>query len=361
MAVPRPQSSGLAARPAVLAFLVCAAALLGLAGCGSKAEGGAKGDGAAAPKAQPAREVEAAKPRLGAFARAVTLSGALEAKDTVEIVARVEGPVVSVNSDLGARVARGALLAKIDAEDATARSGQAEAERAQAEADLARLERLAATHMATPQTVEQARTRAAVARAQAQLIARQLRDTGVRAPFAGGVTRRDVSVGAYVRVGTPLFSLVSSENLRLVLEVPENYLGLVTEGQTARVTVGGNALDATLSRVSPALDPARRTFRVEADIPGAPGLAAGMFVTATLEVGTADRAARIPRPAVFSVLGRSRVMVATGGKAAVREVELLGEEGTDAIVLGLNENDLVITRGPQGVAPGTAVVAKNAQ
>ncbi|MCA9602402.1 MAG: efflux RND transporter periplasmic adaptor subunit [Polyangiales bacterium] len=334
---------------------------VGLALACGKSEGGSTKPQPGAGAGAGAREVRVAHPRVGAFSRSLTLSAALEAKDQVEVVARVEGPITAVMVDLGDHVTRGQVMARIEPEDFAARSEQANAEREQAEADLARVDQLSKSRMATPQALEQARTRAAVARAQAQLIGRQLRDTAVRAPFAGGVSRRDVSVGAYVKVGAPLFEMVSSEDLRLVVEIPEDYLGVVEHGDLAKVRILGHDLDAKITRISPTVATNNRTYRVEADVAGGEGMAAGMFVQAVIDVGVEKDAARVPRSAVFNVLGRNRVLVAKGGRAEVREVEFLGEEGADAVVLGVAPGDAVIADGAETIAPGSSVTVSGAR
>ena len=341
------------------------AVTLPLGACKSDKAGAAGGHGAGGAgatkgkRASGPRVVLAAHPSATRWPRTVALHGTLDASDTVQIAARVEGPVAEVRVDLGDRVERNQVLARLVATDFAARNVQSGADLEQARADLARLERLGASQLTTVQAIEQARTRVAVAQAQRALSGRQVADTTVRAPFRGAISRRYVSRGAYARVGAPLFDLVAVEDLRLALEVPERYAPEVGLGALVRVRPDGTAAQDTVEspivRVSPVIDAARRTFRVEASVSAAHGLRPGMFVIASIVLGEAVDAARVPRSAVFTVLGESRVVRVVEGKAEPVAVVLLGEDGADSIVQGVSASDLVITRSGASLAPGAAV------
>lgn len=304
------------------------------------------------------RAVIVAQPEPVAWVRTLELGGTLEAPDRVEIAARIEGAVVAVEVDLGDAVSRGDTLARITPEDFSARAAQADAELAQARSELERLEAMHARELASQEQVEQARTRMRVAEAQRRLAGRQLRDTRVVAPFDGAIAERLVSPGAFVRIGTPLFVLVATSPLRLALDVPEAHAATVREGTPVRVRhESGGTIEARVTRVAPVVDPTTRTFRVHVDVPTEAGasLRPGMYVQALVELGTADDAVRVPRAAIFEVLGHSRVVLVVDGRAQPRDVELVGEEDGVAIVRGLGTEHAVVARSPALLAPGTEV------
>ena len=74
-------------------------------------------------------------------------------------------------------------------------------------------------------------------KAQLDLQRKKLRDASVRAPYAGAVKERQVNVGQYVRVNTPLLTIVKTDPLRLRLEVPERMAPWIRDGQKAAVSV----------------------------------------------------------------------------------------------------------------------------
>lgn len=360
--------------------LACSFALAGIpwilvgVGCGGNEGGGARGGAPQTKNAatKQARLVQVSTPRASPHPINLTLQAQLEAFETVQVPARVDGPVHAVRAELGDRVREGQALAQIATDDARARLGEVLANLAQAESDLARLESLAASENATRQAIEQARTKVRVAQAQRGVLSRELRDGTVRAPFDGAIARRYISEGAYVHVGGALFDLVKVDELRLVLQVPARYSSAVDVGDVVRVqlpegstttgetaepnTPGSAVVEATIARISPAIAADTRTFRVEADV-ASPGqrLRAGMFVTTVLEVGAAPAAVRVPRGAVFNVLGNDRVMRVVQGKVDPVDVQIIAEEEGDAIVLGITTEDVIVVRGPSLLAPGSTV------
>lgn len=343
------------------------AASLLLHGCsGAPAGGPAK----TAPSAPQPRAVEVAEAKAAPHPRTLTLSGTLAPLEKVQVAARVEGPIVEVKVDLGDRVARDAVLATIRPIDYRARVSELEASLSQAQSDVKRLESLHG--VATAEELELARTRLAEAKAQRSLAGRQLGDTTVRAPFAGAIAARFVAPGTYVKPGTPLFDLVADDRLRLTLEVPERYASLIQVGTPVTIALkdalasvpGGmseeaaraNTVEASVTRVSPVVSPTTRTFTAEAVFSAAGSvLRPGMFIVASVALGHEASSVRVPRAAVFHVLGRDRVMRVEDGVAVTHDVELLAEDDGEAIVTGLPAGAQVIVRGPALIAPGTPV------
>lgn len=339
-----------------------------LHGCGEAPAGGVATTVKAAP--QP-RAVEIAEARAAPHPRTLTLSGTLQPLEKVQIAARVEGPIVEVKVDLGDRVLRDAVVATIRPIDYRARVSELAASLSQAQNDVKRLEALG--DVATRQELELARTRLAEAKAQRSLAGQKLGDTTVRAPFAGAIAARYVAPGTYVKPGSALFDLVADDRLRLTLEVPERYAALVQVGTPVKIALkealasgpgamsdetgpGAPAALASVTRVSPVVSPTTRTYTAEAVFSAAGSvLRPGMFIVASLSLGHEAGSVRVPRAAVFHVLGRDRVMKVEDGVAVAHDVELLAEEGGDAIVTGLPAGTQVIVRGPALIAPGTPV------
>ena len=325
-------------------------------GCGSDPSG--HGAGTRASTAGEPRSVQVVAAVVGPFTPSVELAGEVSAGDQVVIAAQVDGVLTAVIADLGATVARNQVLARIDATDFMARQTQAQAELAQAQSSVARLERLVASEMVTPEQLDVARTRVAVTQAQATLAARQVRDATIRAPFAGLVARRDVSPGAFVRVGAPLFELVGTDSLRVVVDIPERQAPFVQPGSalTARALDSEQAL--TISRVAPAVDRTTRTLRVEADLPAGCPWRPGTFAMVSIVAATQANAARLPSSAVFSTLGRDRVVVVRNGRAEIVDVERIGQDGEQVVVIGVGGSDQVVLRSGAAIVPGAPLTVR---
>jgi multidrug efflux pump subunit AcrA (membrane-fusion protein) len=178
------------------------------------------------------------------------------------------------------------MRAKAQVAAAAADVGQAKI--ASAEADIhaseaARAVAVAQVHVAT---VDVARTRTL------------LGYTKVIAPFDGVITRRLVSPGDLVQAATtnrnaPLFTCQKVDVVRVFCDVPEANASFVRAGTKAEVKLSGNSakpIQATVTRLSGAMDPATRTMRVEIDLPNADEtIRPGMYAQVTLMPHVGER------------------------------------------------------------------------
>ena len=150
-------------------------------------------------------------------------------------------------------------------------------------------------------------------KAQLDLQRKKLRDASVRAPYAGAVKERQVNVGQYVRVNTPLLTIVKTDPLRLRLEVPERMAPWIRDGQKAAVSVEAFP-DRTFSgrvwRISPTVDEAKRTFIVEALIDNPKDeLKAGGYARARIPTDHVERIRLAPSNAITYVYGSNKAYV----------------------------------------------------
>ena len=95
----------------------------------------------------------------------------------------------------------------------------------------------------------------------------------VRAPFDGTITDRFVHPGMRVDDNgqTPLLRLQQTTHLRLVVPVPEGYVGSIVKGRSVSFQVPahpGKNYTGKITRVANALDPQSRTMMVELDVSG---------------------------------------------------------------------------------------------
>jgi len=133
--------------------------------------------------------------------------------------------------------------------------------------------------------------------------ARQLvQDMTVHAPYDGAVVEKLVSPGEAVMDGARVMSLVRINPLRLLLNVPEQDVGRIDEGQTVLFAVDafpGQTFRGTVKRIAPSLDINTRTLTVEAEVPNKDGdLKPGLFASARVELGTQKTIVRVPDSAV---------------------------------------------------------------
>jgi len=201
------------------------------------------------------------------------------------------------------------------------------------------------------------------ARARVMLAKKALADTIVKAPFAGVVGQRLVSVGDYVQRGTKVASVLRTNPLRVQLTVPEQYSAGVVVGRSVSFEVDaspGQKFTGQVRYVSPALEANSRTLVVEAVVPNDSGaLKPGAFATALIEQANRSPGVLTPVAAVRTVAGTSRVFVVAGDKAEERIVTI-GQPLGDLVEItnGLKAGEKVATSNVTQLADGVQVAAK---
>jgi HlyD family secretion protein len=187
----------------------------------------------------------------------------------------------------------------------------------------------------------------------------------IRAPYPGIVVQRRFDTGAFVAAAgsgktEPLFTLVRSDRVRILTDIPEADAALVKVGQPAVLRVDalrGRSFAAKVVRFADTLDPATRTMRtqLELDEPAAE-LRTGMF--GTVAVTLVDHPMALLLPASALLLGESKpaVMVVQDGKARKRVIEVGSNDGVRVhVTAGLTGDEDVILDGKGTAQDGQAV------
>jgi len=166
--------------------------------------------------------------------------------------------------------------------------------------------------------------------------------------------------GANVTPATPIALVVSQGTVRVVVDVPERYMGRVFLGQEAYIKV--DAFPDTLFRgkvyrVSPVVDTRTRSAAVELLAGNADGrLKSGMFSEIRLVVGAKAGAVAAPSAAVLNENGKPYVFIPVNGVAVRREVKTgIGNDDFIQIVSGLKAGDELITFGLYGLKDGSKI------
>lgn len=346
-------------------FLTVSLIVLGAAGagCGGPATGA---EAAEAKLAEPKAvvPVTVAPVVVQPSARHVNFVGTLYGNEEVTLSSQIEGQIATLTADLGDEVDAGQLLAQIDDAQWRARLREADAMLAKAQADEARAQELVGTNIISKQEYESMKTNAAVARAQRDTMTVSIEHARVAAPLRAAVAKRFVSVGEYVRPGSPLFSLVALDPLKLRGDVPERFAHELQVGQDVQVRVDAFAeltFTGRLSRISPASNPQNRSVAVEALVDnGKRQLKPGFFANAAVVTRADDRALMVPQDAIVSFAGVTKLFVVRDNVAQEREVETgnRGGEGLVEITAGIAADELVATSGLSKLANGSSVTIK---
>ena len=340
-------------------LVVAIIAVLTIGRSGTAKAGGPPGGG---PPSMPPMPVDVDTARYQSIVDAVRATGRIEALQAVDLRPDEQGRVIGLHFFEGQSVGKGAALVTID--DAMLR---AQAERAGAERDLARqqLERvrlLRQQNASSAADLERAEAGARSAAAALAVLQLQIARSTVRAPFAGVVGQRFVSVGDYVTTATKLLTLQTVDPQRAVIEVPERHAIRLRPGQTVAFTVAaepGRIFNAQVDFIDPVVQTANRTIMVKGRAPNPNRvLRPGMFIEARLATATRMNAIVVPEDAVQPLRTANVVWVVDGGKASRRVVQLgARSQGVVEIVSGVKAGELVVVGGLERMAEGMPVGA----
>lgn len=296
----------------------CTALTLIHASIGSSAETPAAGGATfSSPAGKPALTVSVVTPQRADWPRTLSATGNVSAWQEARISAEISNfRLVEVAADVGDRVRKGQVLARIADDTVTAELAQSSAASAEAEAALAearanaeRARQLKDSGALSEQQIRQylsaeqtAVARLAAARARVQASRVRLANTRILAPDDGIISARSATVGSLAQSGEELFRMIRRGRLEWRAEVPEGALGGIGVGTTATVLAAdGTAVRGRVRVVAPTVDATTRNGLIYVDLAeGADGpkLRAGMFARGEFELGRAT-ALTLPQSAVL--------------------------------------------------------------
>lgn len=308
----------------------------------------------------------------------LALPGDVRAFEETKIYARADGYLLKWNSDIGAKVEAGQVLAEIDTPELDQELNQSRAALAQAHANLVlarssaeRWQRLLKDRAVSQQEVDE-KTSALAAReadvkAAEAAVARLEKLSSfkeVRAPFAGTITRRHVDTGALIRAGgnaSALFDLAQTDTLRVQVNVPQAYLRDIAIGSTVAIAVAeypGRAFPGKVLRTSGAFDATTRTMLTEIEVPNRNGeLFPGIHVDVQLTLAQANPPIVVPARAVI-IRGEGLQVAEVDDANAIRlqKVQAGRDLGrTVEIVSGLSDGARIVTNPTDTLVEGMPV------
>ena len=293
--------------------------------------------------------------------RLLKFVGTLFGNEEVTLSSQVDGAVTALHADLGDQVQADEVLLDIDDDSLRAQLREIDARLAKARADEARGRELLKGTIISPQEYESMQTAVAVAAAQRDSLTVNLHHKRVRSPLTGSVVKRLVSVGEYVRPGTPLFDVVADDPLKLRGDVPERFAEELAVGQPVQIKVDAYptaVFDGRLLRISPAANAENRSITVEVAVPNPDRkLKAGFFASANIVTRADDAALVVPETAVITFAGVTKLFVVRDNVAYERHVRIGGrdEAGLVEVVDGLQPDEIVAVSGLAKLENGMAV------
>ncbi len=343
---------------------------------------GTSSDAAAPPRGSEAIAVDATAATRTDVPVYLQGLGTVQAFNTVNVTARVDGELQKIGFVEGQTVKKGDLLAQIDPRPFQAALAQARAAKAKdeaqlqsARADLERYTTLAPENLASKQTLDAQRALAGGLEAQVKgdqasidNAQTQLQYTSITSPIEGRTGIRHVDVGNNVHAAdtTGIVVVTQMHPIAFIFTLPEDALDAVSNALNAGpVTVaavsrdGATELDrGTVTLIDNQIDQATGTIRLKAIFPNTQSkLWPGQYLDARVLVRTEHGALTIPSNAVQrGPNGMFTYVIKADSTVEARPLKVGAENGTVMVVQGgIHEGERVVTSNQYRLQPGAQV------
>ncbi len=302
--------------------------------------------------------VEAVAPHV--FVDRYVAVGTANANEQVSVRAPVTERITQLGFSDSSFVAKGQMLAVLAQGQETASLASAKARAREADQQLARMAELHRRGFATNASLDAQTAVAAAARGAAGEANASISDRVVRAPFAGQVSLRRISVGAVVTAGDEIAVVSDISSIKLDFSIPETMLASVRAGQNVTAKVAAFPDVEAVGRIQaidPVVNPQTRTATLRAVLPNRGGrFKPGMLMSVTLD-SRARSSVAVPELALVREGDSSFVyVIGADNKAKRLPVKTGGRDGNLVeITEGLAAGDRIVTEGVVKLTDGAKV------
>jgi membrane fusion protein, multidrug efflux system len=301
------------------------------------------------------------------FKHFVEIQASVEADDYVNAASEVAGRITKLTVEEGDNVRRGQLIVELDLEQLKKQMAELEKSLELASTVYERQKRLWDQNIGSEIQYLEAKNNKERIEKSIETLEYQMSKAKVYAPASGVVETVFLQTGELASPGMPIIEILNPRKLKAVADLPENYLRAVKKGQT--VTVGFPALDleqqARITLIGRTIDPANRTFKVEAALSKTsslikPNLLAVMYI----QDKQIDDVVTVPLEMVQQEVGGKDYVYVIGegedGPLARKVYVKTGKsyEGNIVIQEGLEGGETLIMEGARGLAENEPVQVK---
>ena len=309
--------------------------------------------------------VETSKPVRGDILAVYSGTAPIEAFAEADVIAKVEGEIREILVEEGDQVEKGQILARLDGDRLRLELNESRARLNKMERDFERNKELREKGLLSEGDFEKIRYDLEALEAAFNLASLELDYTYIRAPIPGVISERYIKLGNTVRVGESMFRVTGFDPLVAYMHIPEREFRRISAGQPVAIDIdalAGKEFIASVTRVSPIVDPGTGTFKITIEIHDETlRIKPGMFGRMSIVFDRHENVLQIPRSAVIEDMGSETVFVVEDGKAVRRVVQTgYGEKGMVEIVDGIGDTDDVIVVGQVGLKPDAKVSVINA-
>ena len=297
--------------------------------------------------------------------RYATLQGSVMSDEQANATSEIPGRITSVRVKEGDPVRKGQLIATIDTEVLEDQMLEIQTRLDLAITIFEKQEKLWKQNIGSELQYLQAKNNKEALEQSYKTMQTQLTKKNVYAPVSGVVDMEILKSGEMASPGVPIVTILNTNKLKVVADVPEHYLTSVKKGDNVAITFP--ALDKEINRkvtlIGRSIDPSNRTFKIEMNTDHLNGmLKPNLLSEVKIKELTLKDVLAIPIELIQQeVDGKEYVFIAekqgddlVAKKAYVQKGETAN--GMVAITSGLNPEDLVIKLGARTVSEGDIVI-----
>ena len=293
--------------------------------------------------------------------------GNSQAVSRATVTSDVSGRIVEVNLTPNAQVSRGDVLVQLDARAATLSLETAQSELKQADATVARYERLqeSGNLTVTDVTLSEARLAQRLAQASVAQAELALEDLTIRAPLSGKIGLSDVNVGDFLTANTPIVTIDNSSALLVEFELPERSVGFLALGREVTLetpSLTGRHFHGEIASFDSRIDDVTRSVTVKAQVENPDGILwPGMTFTARLSE-LSDPLLVVPTTAITWSRDGASIWFEDDGKAQSIPATILHRRDENVwLDVDLPVGTMIITEGAHKLRTGSEIADANAQ
>ncbi|PKG43300.1 efflux RND transporter periplasmic adaptor subunit [Psychroflexus sp. MES1-P1E] len=306
------------------------------------------------------------------FNHYVTVQGDVTTDQNIMIYPQFSGVLKDIYVKEGDQVKKGQKLAKIDDGGQSSQLKEMKAQRELSKTRFERQERLWNENIGSEIQYLETKTAFEQIDNAVDQMRSQLNKSVIYAPFSGKIDEVITDQGQVVSPGqTPIFRILNLGDMYVSANVPENYVGNISEGSEAIVTLGaiGKSFVGKVSQVSSNISESNRNFRVRVSIPDSIDFVKpNLIATLKLNDYTSKQAIVIPENILQeNASGQSftfslQMENDSIGIANFRELKLgKNYQGEIEVLEGLNSTDIVVTEGARTIKKNDKVRVLNFQ
>ena len=281
----------------------------------------------------------------------VKATGPISAWQEAVIGAEISGQrLIDVIADVGDTVKKGEVLARFNTETLKAEYAELEANWIKAESNQKRALTLRDSGAMSEQAINDYLNQAAVAKAQMEAKALQLKYTDIVAPDDGVISARNAMLGSVGSAGDELFRLIRQNRLEWRGELTTEQVTRVTKGLSVTLALpNGNMVKGSVRQIAPSFNPDTRMATIFVDIEAGGSAKAGMYAHGEITLGK-QISLSVPAKSIVIRNGHYYVFIirydTTGTTVSIQEVQVgLIRGGKAQILSGIYISEHIVLQG----------------